>query len=102
MTFFKSKIKYPKGTTHPPLPVRKNGKTYFPTGKFKGVYHTVELENAAKNHRANIELFEGLVFEEATDEFKDYINYFYKQKKEAQTRVQKFIAKLNLNSFYGR
>lgn len=82
----------------PMLPLRKEGKTLFPVGKWKGVYFSEELKAMLPlGYKFKL----GAAYEFSQEVlFKDYIDHFYSIKKLA-TGPRRFIAKLMLNNLYG-
>ena len=96
--FFLAEIITPEDIKHPLLPYKKDGETIYPLGKFKGVYFSEELKNAAEAGY-QIKLISGYEFSKI-DLFNSYVDHFYKIKKNS-TRPLKFISKLHLNTLYG-
>ena len=84
----------------PLLPYRFNKKLLFPIGNFEGVYTSNELLKAQKLGYKISEL-SGFVFKETDFIFKDYVDYYYAIKKDS-AGSKKEIAKLMLNSLYGK
>lgn len=76
-------------------------RTVAPLGKWTGWYFSEELFNALK-FGYKIKIIKGYLFEKAYI-FNDYVESFYKIKKEsAKGTVQYTVAKLILNSLYGK
>ena len=96
--FFLAEIITPEDIKHPLLPYKKDGETIYPLGKFKGVYFSEELKNAAEAGY-QIKLISGYEFSKI-DLFNSYVDHFYKIKKNS-TGPLKFISKLHLNTLYG-
>nr|YP_007476156.1 hypothetical protein H891_mgp30 [Nuclearia simplex]AGE93657.1 hypothetical protein [Nuclearia simplex] len=82
------------------LTLKFDDKLISPLGTWEGWYYSEELY-AAMNHGYNIEVTEGYCFEK-TKPFDKFVNKFYKIKKNSKDLVKKNIAKLLLNSLYGR
>ena len=89
----------------PPLAtvVGKFGRLIFPTGQFRGTFSTIELKYAMTLGVRVIEVYEGIVFENAGPIFNEFINDIYEKRKAADKEsVDKILCKLILNSTYGR
>jgi hypothetical protein len=72
-----------------------------PRGKFKRMIFSKEMKYAIQyGYTINIEY--GYQFEQGKDLFKDYIDFHYELKKTVTDSIIKKIAKLGLNSLYGR
>ena len=96
--FFKVEVTTPKNLIYPLLPYKNEGLTIHPTGKFTGVYFSEELK-AVEAQGFKIKLISGYEFSKVYL-FKDYINSFYNIKK-MSIGVERYIAKLHLNTLYG-
>jgi hypothetical protein len=86
----------------PVLPYRmqKSKKLIFPLGKFSGWYYSPEIE-LAKQEGYKIKVYKGYSFNKVDYLFKDYVDYYYKIKKNS-SGAKKAVAKLMLNSLYGK
>lgn len=79
------------------------GKFIFPTGRFTGVWSTIELEYAKSLGVKVIKTGKGAIFENGGYIFKDFINELYELRlKSEKDSVDSFICKLIMNSSYGR
>lgn len=96
--FLKVKIKAPD-LNIPFLPKHHNGFLISPIGEWEGVYFSEELKYA-KSLGYQIEILEGIQFNKGKP-FDNYVNEFYKIKSLSDS-IRKMIAKLLLNSLYGR
>lgn len=96
--FFEAEIITPDYIKHPILPLKVDGETIYPIGKFKGIYFSEELKNAAALGY-EIKLLSGYEFSKISL-FTDYVNHFYEIKKNS-TGALKYISKLQLNTLYG-
>lgn len=96
--FYKAEIKVPD-LYFPPLPVVQNQKLLFPIGKFSGTYSSVELEKAIEMG-CDVQVDYGYVFPEYFI-FDEYVDTMY-EKKANGTGATREIAKLMLNSLYGK
>lgn len=92
------KIKIPPlGAIHP-----KSGKLVFPVGKFNGMYTSAEIEYA-KTFGAKIKIRKGYLFKNGGPIFREFVDTLYTIRKSSRTdSVDSTIAKLLLNSCYGR
>jgi DNA polymerase elongation subunit (family B) len=90
-------------TDQPVYPYRMGHKLIFPVGQFVSTLHKIELENAlAYDHIDKVNKV--AIYDEA-DIFSEYVNYWYRVKVEAElqgNKIQRQIAKLFLNSLYGK
>jgi len=83
----------------PVLPLLRIQKLLFPKGSFSGVYSSLEIEAAIKLG-AEVNVSSGYIF--PTDFiFNDYVRKMYRLK-ESSDNTTKLIAKLLLNSLYGK
>jgi len=101
--FFYCKILAPGFINHPILqayPLDGNN-SIFPTGNWEGMYFSEELYNAQK-YGYQFEILWGYIFEKGFI-FKDYVNDLYNLRlKYSKDDPMNLIAKLLLNSLYGR
>ncbi|NJM09874.1 MAG: hypothetical protein HC883_03000, partial [Bdellovibrionaceae bacterium] len=90
----------------PPLGVRFKGignRLIFPTGRFRGVWSTVELNYARSLGCKVLKVHKGMVFRNGGFIFKDYIENLYARRKAAEKySVEDVLCKLLMNSLYGR
>lgn len=86
----------------PVLPVRYDGKLVFPTGYIKGIYFSEEIKCALMNGAKIIKYHGGKKFTAETDFFSEYVNFFYKMRKEYSGTALDYIAKLYMNGLYGK
>lgn len=99
-------VKTPEYLEYPILQTRvktKDGyRTVAPLGSWTGVYSSTELYNAKDNFGYELKILRGYLFERAIL-FKDFIDYFFKMKSNSsKTDPRYFIAKLLMNSLYGK
>jgi DNA polymerase type B, organellar and viral len=85
----------------PFLQSRHGTKTLNPVGTFQGWYFSEELKYAEKLGY-KITLDEGYAFQEGKGVFDEFVNTFFKLKKDASTKAERHAYKLMLNSLYGR
>jgi hypothetical protein len=117
--FYEAEVEVPEGMYVPPLGVMisideddkqvhyaadsSKGKFIFPTGRFKGVWSTVELNYAKKLGVKIISTGKGAIFKNGGRIFQKYVDSLYSIRKKApKDSVDSFIVKLILNSSYGR
>ena len=79
----------------------EQGNVTCPRGKFQRLIFTEEIKDAL-NYGYKIDIEYGYVFDRGKNLFKNYIDYHYDKKKNATDIVTKQIAKLMLNSLYGK
>ena len=84
----------------PILPIKYKDKLIFPYGKFSGTFCSPEINLALKNGY-DIKVKNGYTFTKTDYIFKDYVDYWYNIKKNSEGS-KKAIAKLMLNSLYGK
>lgn len=100
MGITKCKVKAPKNIEIPLLPYRHN-KLFFPIGEFEGYWDNCLLVKAYELGY-KITPLKAFVFD-SDYIFKDYINTFYKLKKQSKSKTAPYIiAKLLMNSLYGK
>ena len=99
--FFKVKITAPKDLNNPILANKFENVSIYGVGTWTGWYFSEELKNAIK-YGYKFEIIEGYIFEPTTV-FIDYVNSIFKIKYTAATNSPMYtIAKLLLNTLYGR
>lgn len=90
----------------PPLGVRFEGmedRLIFPTGEFRGVWSTMELNYAMTLGVKIRKVYRGMVFENIGRIFTSYIDHLYEIRKNSpKESVDNVICKLLMNSLYGR
>ena len=98
--FVRVKVYCPRSVERPLFPVKYDGKTIFPTGKWEGVYFSEELK-AAKKYipQYHFTLLNGVKFDQA-DLFSNYIKDLYAIKQDT-VGAERWIAKMLLNCLYG-
>lgn len=79
------------------------GRFIFPTGTFRGFWTSEELKYAMSLGVKILKVHKGLVFSSGGHIFKDYIEHLYDVRKKAvKGSVDDMVAKLLMNSTYGR
>lgn len=79
------------------------GRFIFPTGRFRGVWTTHELNYAVSLGVKILKVYKGIVFHNGGPIFKNYIETLYDiRKKSKKGSVDDMVAKLLMNSTYGR
>ncbi len=102
--FIECTVFVPHETYLPPLPYRTNSKLVFPTGVFSGVWSSVELL-AAIEHGAQIQSYGTSVWFKGETIFDEYVHHLYKfrdKNSPSYDPSMALIAKLLLNSLYGK
>lgn len=90
-------------TDKPAYPFKRDGKLIFPVGVFRTVLHQPELEYAIRHN--HIKQVYKLASYEYGDIFSEYVKFFYEVKQHAGETGNlswRFIAKIFLNSLYGK
>lgn len=88
----------------PPLPYRMDGKLTFPVGTFRGTWDAAELVLLAEVGGKILKTYKSVWFETAFI-FNDFIETLYRyrdKKRDGWTGGMDFIAKILMNSAYGR
>jgi hypothetical protein len=99
--FFDAEIIAPDNLIHPILQIHHNNRTISPLGSFSGNFFSEELKNALK-FGYKIIVNKGVIFQRANI-FKGWVNDQYKLRLEhPKGSPMNFIAKILLNSLYGR
>ena len=100
--FYYVKVTAPEGLNHPILQVHHNNNTMAPLGTWEMMIYSEEMHNAMK-FGYKFEILRGYYFESKTVVFRDYITQLYElRRKYDKTHPMNFIAKLLMNSLYGR
>jgi hypothetical protein len=94
-------VEAPVSLRIPFLQSRVGTKTLNPVGTFQGWYFSEELKYAEKLGY-KITLDEGYGFKEGIGVFDEFVNTFFKLKKDAASKADRHAYKLMLNSLYGR
>jgi len=105
MGFIEGEVLVPEGTYLPLLWTRENQtfkKFIFPTGRFKGVWSTLELKEAIELGAKLTDFKQAYYFTNIGPIFKKYVEDLYQMRLDSKDEVQSIIAKLLLNSLYGR
>jgi hypothetical protein len=109
MGFYEATVEVPKDMYLPPLPyvaeMERSKKLIFPTGKFSGVWSTIELEYARSLGVKILSTGRGALFHNGGPIFKGYIDTLYEMRMDAKAKgdgVGDVLTKLLMNSLYGR
>ena len=105
--FYEAEVEVPDDMYCPPLGVvweiDGGHKFIFPTGRFKGYWSTLELEYAKTLGVKVIRTGQGAIFEGGGNFFRRYVDDLYEIRERSEREsVDNVIAKLLLNSCYGR
>jgi len=84
----------------PPLPVRVEGRLFFPTGRWRGWYSNVDIQEMLKVGGKIHRIHESYTFRPMTD-LRDYCLTLYDIRKKSDG-VLKIVCKYLLNSIYGK
>lgn len=99
--FHKVTIKVPEMHI-PPLPIKYENKLIFPTGEITGIFFSEEIKLAISTGCKLIKYHYGEEFSQEFDFFREYIDFFYDLRLKNKGNALDFIAKLFLNSLYGK
>jgi len=107
MGFYEAEVEVPENMYVPPLGtvwlIDGKPKFVFPTGRFKGVWTTIELEYARSIGVKIISTGKGALFHSGGKIFERYVDTLYEiREKSERESVDNVLAKLLLNSCYGR
>jgi DNA polymerase type B, organellar and viral len=103
--FCYASVDVPINIKKPPLPFRFGGLLYYPVGKWSGWFSSELLKYARDNYNINIIVHYGYKYNKTPNLFKDFIERYYNLKLKSDlenNEGKKQIAKLMLNSLYGR
>ena len=99
--YYYIRVKVPETEYIPLLPYRdKEGKLLFPQGTWQGWYYSPEVSKAIELGY-DVKVLKGYVFKRTDYIFREFVRHYYEIKKHS-TGAKKFIAKLMLNSLYGK
>jgi len=99
--YYYIKVKVPETEYIPLLPYRdKEGKLLFPQGTWQGWYYSPEVSKAIELGY-DVKVLKGYVFKRTDYIFREFVRHYYDIKKHS-SGAKKFIAKLMLNSLYGK
>lgn len=93
-------LRSPDSLSIPLLSYKHEGKLLFPLGSWNGYYTSSELKKAS-SLGYEYDVINGWIFNECDYIFNDYIDYYYDIKRHS-IGSKKAIAKLMLNSLYGK
>ena len=88
--------------THmPPLPYRKDGRVFFPVGKWRSWFTSTDINLAVREGAKIHKVHEVYIFDTFMD-FRDYSEKIYGLRAESTTAFRKLLLKYLLNSLYGK
>lgn len=85
----------------PPLPYRHKGRVFFPFGKWKAWFSSIDLELLEEQGGHIEEVIQSIEFHPQTY-LRDYMTDVYERRKNASSKYEKLILKYLLNSLYGK
>lgn len=91
---------------YPFVPYKKSSKsiTIYPSNKFRGVYTSVDIQNALSGGYKILNIYQGIYWDKKRALFKDCMEFLYNERKKlkADKNPAEQIYKLLMNSFYGK
>lgn len=86
-----------------PLSIKTKKGNYYVNGEKGDIFNVLsnELEYLIEK-KIKFNILSGYYFDKQSKIFEGYVNYYYKQKKESKNETERYIAKLMLNSLYGK
>lgn len=94
-------VRIPRDDAFPILPHRGK-RLIFPTGNFRGTWTFPELWKALEHGTKIVKVHRVLRFATSCDPFSAYVDYLYPLKKNASSEIDRYTAKILLNSLYGK
>jgi len=85
----------------PPLPYRRGGKVFFPTGRWSGWMSGVDIRFLEERGGSVEKVTEVLVYDEWHD-LAEYVSDLYERRRTGTTEFEKVIYKFLLNALYGK
>lgn len=99
---YECEVVSPKNLYVPCLGILSKNKYIFPLGSFRGVFTSAEIEYA-RSLGYKIKVLKGIYFKDSKNIFKEYVTDIYDIRlKSKPGSIDNIIAKLLLNSLYGR
>jgi hypothetical protein len=96
-------VNVPDSVYNPILPFRDGlGNIYNPTGTWTSMFSSELLKYAKEVNNVEVKVHYGYKYEKGKDLFKSYIEKYFDLKRNATNESRRIIAKLMLNSLYGR
>lgn len=85
------------------LPIKKDNKLIFPTGKFRGTWNFPEIRYALEHGVIEIVEIHKIVDAPPMDTpFKEFVETLYNKRKSSNNEFEKYLYKIILNSLYGK
>jgi len=85
----------------PPVPVRRGGRVFFPTGKWSGTFSHIDLQ-MIEDYGGKIHEIHDIVEFEPFHDLRSFAETLYEQRRISTDPVDKMALKLLLNSLYGK
>ena len=85
----------------PPLPYRKDGRVFFPVGRWRSWFTSTDIRLAEREGAKILKVHEVYVFEPFMD-FSGYADDIYKKRAASTTSFRKLVLKYLMNSLYGK
>lgn len=95
-------VKVPKMEI-PVLPYRrKDGRVFYPTGKFRGTFTAAELKAAVDRGAKVVQFHNGYGAEQAFNPYAYFVRKLYQDRLDSKSPAEKLFFKLLMNNLYGR
>lgn len=85
----------------PPLPMKHDGRVFFPVGKWRGWFNNIDVQLLLEEGGRITKAHETMIFEPFTD-LCDYALTLYDMRKKSTSDFEKIVLKLLMNSLYGK
>lgn len=84
------------------LALKSNAGNFYVSGKKGDIFYLISCEIEELIKKVKVKILDGYYFRDSDYLFNEYVNYYYKQKKNAKNETDRYISKLMLNSLYGK
>ena len=96
------KVSIPTSCYLPPLALRRDKRLIFPVGTFSGYWTNEELIALLERGGKILKVYSVVEFPDECFPFRNYVKRLYKVKTNATNELERYSAKLFLNSLYGK
>jgi len=95
-------INVPKSMDIPPLPLRFNKKLIFPTGRFRGYYTHLEINECLKHGIIVEKVYHTIYFLKTCKPFEGFVTDLYTQRFKQKSKAMEKVIKMLLTNLYGK